>query len=203
MPNADIFAGLGLFTRRGFLDAETCHRIRYEMSSAARTPALVRPLGEATGTADEMARRTGIAEVSADTTTLVQDLLLAIKPALETHFQVSLAGCQEPQFYIYEEGDFFLPHRDRDNDPLAPDHVKARQVSVSIFLNDRVDGPEREPYRGGAFVFYGRRGGEGGATFGIPLESEEGMCVAFRSDWIHEVRPITSGRRYSIVTWFY
>ena len=28
------------------------------------------------------------------------------------------------------------------------------------------------------------------------------MFVAFRSDWIHEVKPVTSGRRYSIVTWF-
>jgi predicted 2-oxoglutarate/Fe(II)-dependent dioxygenase YbiX len=203
MPNADIFARLGLFTRRGFLDVEACRRIRQEMSSAALTPALVRPIGEATGTADELARRTGIAEVSAATTTLVQDRLQAIQPALEAHFQVRLTGCQEPQFYIYEQGDFFLPHKDRDTDPLAPDHVKARQASVSIFLNDQMDGADRQPYRGGALVFYARRGGDGGKNLGLPLESEEGMCVAFRSDWIHEVQPIASGRRYSIVTWFY
>jgi SM-20-related protein len=173
------------------------------MSSAALTPALVRPIGEATGTDNEMARRTGIAEVSAATTALVRDRLLAVKPALEKHFKMQLAGCQEPQFYIYEEGDFFQPHQDRGTDPLAPDHIKARLASVSIFLNDQAGGSDRQPYSGGALVFYGRRGGDGGPTFGIPLESEEGMCVAFRSDWIHEVRPITTGRRYSIVTWFY
>lgn len=202
MPNANIFAGLGLFTRRGFLDAETCRQIRNEMTSAARTPALVRPVGEATGTANELARRTGIAEVSAGTTALVRDRLLAAKPALEQHFQLRLAGCEELQFLIYGEGDFFQPHQDRGNDPLAPAHIKARLASVSILLNDQAVGSGREPYSGGVLVFYGRPG-DGGATFGIPLQSEEGMCVAFRSDWIHEVRPITWGRRYSVVTWFH
>jgi predicted 2-oxoglutarate/Fe(II)-dependent dioxygenase YbiX len=203
MPNASIFAGLGLFTRRGFLDGQACRQIRQEMSAAALVPAMVRPVNQAAGEVNDTARRTGIATVAAETAALVEQRLLALRPALEAHFHVPLAGCQAPQFYIYEEGDFFLPHRDRDNDPLAPEHVKARQVAISVFLNDGTEGPDRQPYRGGALVFYGSRGGPGGAAFGIPLESEEGMCVGFRSDWVHEVRPITSGRRYCIVTWFY
>src|SRR5436190_18353035 len=122
MRNAGIYAGLGLFTLRSFLEAEACRQIRREMSSSLLTPAMVRPVNQATGVVNETARRTGIAEVSAKTDALVDSRLLAIKPAVESHFRVQLAGCQAPQFYIYDEGDFFLPHRDRDTDSLAPDH---------------------------------------------------------------------------------
>jgi predicted 2-oxoglutarate/Fe(II)-dependent dioxygenase YbiX len=202
MPNADIFAQFGLFVRRGFLDAESCRRIRLEMSSAARTRAMVRPAGQAIRVVDETMRKTDVAEVSAATAALIESRLLAMQPALETHFQVQLSGCQGPQFYVYEEGDFFIPHQDRSTDPLAPDDVKSRQVSVSIFLNDTIGGLDHPPYRGGAMVFYGTKGDHGGTTFGIPLESEAGMFIAFRSDWMHEVQPITNGRRYSIVAWY-
>jgi predicted 2-oxoglutarate/Fe(II)-dependent dioxygenase YbiX len=202
MPNADILAHLGLFVRRGFLDAASCRLIRQEMSLGARSLALVRPLGEAVGVVDDLVRRTGVAEVAAPTTALVEARLLAIQPALEAHFGVRLTGGQGPRFYIYDEGDFFLPHQDRGTDPLAPADVQARQVSVSILLNDEAGGTDGQPYRGGALVFHGRRGARGDATFAIPLAGEEGMLVAFRSDWVHEVRPILSGQRYSIVTWF-
>jgi predicted 2-oxoglutarate/Fe(II)-dependent dioxygenase YbiX len=202
MPNATILGHLGLFVRRGFLSADSCRQIRSDMAGAVRTPAMIRPAGAADGVLDETTRRTGVASVSALTTALVEDQLRAIQPALEEHFQVQSAGWQRLQFYIYEEGDFFSPHRDKDaEDPVAPDWVRARQLSVSIFLNDATGGVEGESYAGGTLVFYGRRGDRDGAGFRIPLESEEGMLVAFRSDWIHEVKPVTRGRRYCIVTW--
>jgi len=203
MPNVAILGHLGLFLRRRFLSAECCRQIRNEMAAAARVPAMIRPAGEPGGVLDQTTRRTGVASVCASTTRMVEDLLLAIQPALERHFLVQLAGWQKPQFYIYEEGDFFLPHRDRDSeDPVAPDWVRARQVSVSIFLNDVRGGLDAEPHGGGSLVLYGHRGDRSGSGFALPLESEEGMFVAFRSDWVHEVKPVTSGRRYSIVTWY-
>ena len=203
MPNATILAHLGLFVRRRFLSTESCQSIRAEIASGARVAATVRPVGQADGVVDEQSRRTGVVKISPLTTTLVQDRLLALKPELETHFRVQLSGCQRLQFYLYEEGDFFVPHQDRnDMDPLAPEWLKARRVSASILLNDETGGLDGETYRGGSLVFHGRRGDRSGSSYGIPLESEEGMFVAFPSDWIHEVRPIASGRRYSIVTWF-
>jgi predicted 2-oxoglutarate/Fe(II)-dependent dioxygenase YbiX len=204
MPNVALLGHLGLFVRRGFLSAESCRQIRAEMATAARISAMVRPSGEPGGILDHTTRRTGVASVSASTIATVEDQLRATLPALQEYFGVRLAGWQQPQFYIYEEGDFFLAHRDSDPaDPSAPDWIKARQVSVSIFLNDVRGNLDSEPHGGGALVFHGRRGDRAGEGFGIPLESEEGMFVAFRSDWIHEVKPVTSGRRYSIVTWFF
>jgi predicted 2-oxoglutarate/Fe(II)-dependent dioxygenase YbiX len=204
MPNAGIFAGLGFFVRRGFLDAEACAQIRREMSSAARIPAKVRRINETDGAVDEMLRRTDAVQLSPATTAFVESRLLALKPALEEHFKVELSGCQGSQFYIYEEGDFFVPHQDRaTDDEVAPEHFKVRQISVSVFLNDGTHAGDGESYRGGALVFYGRRGDRDAPSSGVPLESETGMFVAFRSDWLHEVRPVASGRRYSIVTWFF
>jgi predicted 2-oxoglutarate/Fe(II)-dependent dioxygenase YbiX len=203
MPNATILSHLGLFVRREFLSPESCREIRGEMAAAVREPAMIRPLGQADGVLDEKTRRTGVASVSAATIAMVEDQLRATQPALEEYFKVQPTGWQRLQFYIYERGDFFAAHRDKDDaDPVSPDYVRARQLSVSIFLNDARGGLAGEAYGGGALVFYGQRGDRGGAVFRIPLEGEEGMFVAFRSDWLHEVQPVTSGRRYTIVTWF-
>jgi predicted 2-oxoglutarate/Fe(II)-dependent dioxygenase YbiX len=202
MPTA-LLSHLGLFVRRGFLDAESCRLIRGEMASVDKAPALIRPLGQAGAIVDQAARRTGVAHVSAPTLALVEDRLRATMPTLASHFHVALVGWQQPQFYIYEEGDFFKLHLDRADDPIAPEWIRSRQVSVSILLNDEQGGPDRQAYQGGELVFHGHRGDRTGTAFEIPLKGEEGMFIAFPSDWFHEVRPVTSGRRYSIVTWFF
>lgn len=203
MTNATLLGHLGLFVRRGFLSTEACRRIRAEMAAAARELAMVRPAGQAGGVLDQETRRTGIADVPASVTAVVESQLHAVQPAVEEFFQLQSSGWQRPQFYIYEAGDFFAAHRDTDTaDETAPEWVRARQVSVSIFLNTMRGGLDGEPYDGGTLVFHGARGDRIGVGFGIPVESEEGMFVAFRSDCVHEVRPVTSGRRYSIVTWF-
>jgi len=203
MPTAAILGHLGLFVRRAFLSPESCRQIRNEMAAAARIPAMIRPRGAADGVIDHDTRRTAVASVAESTTAIVNEQLRAIKPTLEEFFQLQTTEWQRPQFYIYEPGDFFTAHRDSDAyDPVAPEWVKRRQVSVSILLNDARGGVDAEPFGGGSLVFHGARGDQHGSGFGIPLESEEGMFVAFRSDWIHEVKPVTSGRRYSIVTWY-
>jgi predicted 2-oxoglutarate/Fe(II)-dependent dioxygenase YbiX len=203
MPSTSILTHLGLFVRRGFLDAESCRLIRDEMVSVDKAPALIRPLGQTGGVLDQSGRRTGVAHVSASTIALIEGRLQATMSSLASHFHVQLAGWQRPQFYIYEEGDFFKLHLDRDDDPIAPDWVRSRQVSVSILLNDERGGVAAEAYRGGTLVFHGHRRDLKGTAFEFPLKGEEGMFIAFPSDWYHEVRPVTSGRRYSIVTWFF
>src|SRR5262245_16866019 len=114
MPNAAILARLGLFVRRGFLGAASCRQIRDEMAAATQVPAMIRPAGAAGGILDRATRRTGVASLSGATTAIVEDELRAIQPALGEHFALRLEGWQRPQFYIYDEGDFFAAHRDSD-----------------------------------------------------------------------------------------
>ena len=159
MPNVTILGHLGLFVRPGFLNPASCRLIRAEMASASAIPAMIRPVGQAGGVLDQTTRRTGVANVSASTNSSWRNAA-ATMPALEKHFQVTLTGWQEPQFYIYEEGDFFVVHRDKDEDPDAPDGQIA--TGLGLDLPERREGRPRPSLMAAALVFYGARGDRSG-----------------------------------------
>jgi SM-20-related protein len=201
MPNADFFTNFGLFVAKDFFDAELRATLLSEVRSATDAPATVGIKG-ATYAVDESVRKTKWAEVSEATKSFVKERLLALKPALERHFDMTLSDCQEPQFLIYREGDFFHPHRDSDHEPDAAEFSRERQVSTSIFLNGESDVPGSDVYGGGSLRFYGLMEDPRMKERAIPVIGEPGLLVAFRSELVHDVTPVTHGERFSIVTWF-
>lgn len=80
----------------------------------------------------------------------------------------------------YEVGGFYREHKDSFKD-------RPRAVSCSFALND--------DYEGGEFAFFGRE---------LVYKLKKGSCIMFPSNFMypHEIMPVTSGTRYSIVTWF-
>jgi predicted 2-oxoglutarate/Fe(II)-dependent dioxygenase YbiX len=80
----------------------------------------------------------------------------------------------------YETGQFYTQHTDSFTQ-------MPRVLSCSIALND--------DYEGGEFAFFG---GE------IKHKIPKGGALLFPSNFMypHEIMPVTSGTRYSIVTWF-
>jgi predicted 2-oxoglutarate/Fe(II)-dependent dioxygenase YbiX len=80
----------------------------------------------------------------------------------------------------YEVGSFYIEHVDSFK-------ARPRAVSCSFVLND--------DYEGGEFAFFGGS---------IKYKLEKGACIMFPSNFMypHEITPVTSGTRYSIVTWF-
>ena len=80
----------------------------------------------------------------------------------------------------YEVGGFYIPHTD---------HFKnvPREISCSFMLND--------DYEGGEFAFFDRE---------LVYKLKKGSCIMFPSNFMypHEIMPVTSGTRYSIITWF-
>jgi predicted 2-oxoglutarate/Fe(II)-dependent dioxygenase YbiX len=80
----------------------------------------------------------------------------------------------------YEVGDFYTTHTDSFKD-------RPRTVSCSFILND--------DYEGGEFAFFDRE---------LVYNLKKGSCIMFPSNFMypHEIMPVTSGTRYSIVTWF-
>ena len=80
----------------------------------------------------------------------------------------------------YETGGYCLPHIDSFS--KIP-----RAVSCSMLLND--------DYKGGEFAFFDRK---------IKYNLSKGDIIMFPSNYMypHEVMPIISGTRYSIITWF-
>jgi SM-20-related protein len=202
MPAADFFTRLGLFAKPGFLDPELCGRIRDEIVSSTRAPATVRESGDDYGV-DEDTRRTKLAQVPDRTASLVGQRLLAVKTEIERHFDVGLAGMQKLGFLVYSEGDYFQRHVDRGAHEQDAEFAKERRVSAVIFLNGDSEKPREGAYGGGALTFYGLLGDGQGAGVGLPLDPEPGLLIAFPSDVVHEVTPVTYGERYTVVTWFF
>jgi len=201
MPNAEFFAAMGFFTRRGFLDPDTCAHLRAEVKRAPASPATVRADARSYEV-DRATRSTDWAEVVPEAVDLVEERLASVLPEVARHYELPLTGVQPLQFLVYEQGDFFERHRDRAEGDDAPSFSRARSVAAIIFLNGEGDPGSGEAYRGGALTLYGLVDQSDAETLGFPLEAEEGLLVTFPADVVHEVRPVEAGERYTVVTWF-
>ena len=80
----------------------------------------------------------------------------------------------------YNEGQFYIQHTDSFKN-------QQRAVSCSFHLND--------DYEGGEFAFFDRE---------IIIRAGKGGAILFPSNFMfpHEVMPVLSGTRYSIITWY-
>ena len=115
-----------------------------------------------------------------------------IKPKIEEHFGITTDEIEEPQFLHYEEGDFFVAHQD-GNTPVIRDQTLARRISLVVFLSDP------SAYEGGALTLHGSYPNwEDRQT----IEADAGSLIAFRAETTHEVTPLISGERFTIVSWY-
>jgi len=80
----------------------------------------------------------------------------------------------------YEKGGLYIQHTDESKE-------YTRRVSISFLLN--------EEYEGGELQFFGD----------YKVQGETGSAIIFPSNFCypHEVLPIKSGTRYSIITWVF
>jgi predicted 2-oxoglutarate/Fe(II)-dependent dioxygenase YbiX len=203
MLNADYLSKLGFFIAKDFLDDDLCAKIRSEMCLGSNIPAMVTSGKEEI--IKENVRKNKVVQVSASSISFFKSRLLAIKPILEEHFKLSLTDCQEPQFLAYKQGDFFIFHSDRSDEQDKPEYVKARQISVVIFLNSAASEYEIDSYSGGSLKFYAYDivSDSSLKNAGFSLSGETGLLIAFRSDIRHQVQTVTSGERFTIVSWFF
>ena len=128
--------------------------------------------------------------------------LMDLKPILEAHFHLEISHCQTPQFLLYRPGDFYRPHSDNIKRKDAEEAIRERKISIVIFLNDSDEHQVQQSYTGGALTFHDLFKDLRGRKYVFPLDGETGLLVAFRSDIIHEVKPVTWGERLTIVSWF-
>ncbi len=194
MPESDLAAHFNLFLLPNFLDAESCARLREELAIAPTTQAPVYIEGTP-GSIHETVRKTTSLHPADETFSQVHQHLMRQKSALEAHFGTSLTDCERPQFLRYEKGDFFVRHQDGNTHQLDFDHLRVRRISIVVFLNDSSVEPQENCFSGGSLSFYD-------STTTFPLMGETGLLVAFRADTFHEVLPVTSGERFTIISWF-
>jgi predicted 2-oxoglutarate/Fe(II)-dependent dioxygenase YbiX len=59
----------------------------------------------------------------------------------------------------------------------------------------------RDGYGGGELVLYGLIDDPKWQKFGFPIVATPGLLIAYRSNQMHEIKPIKFGQRYTIVAW--
>jgi SM-20-related protein len=194
-----LLSRLGLFLNEDFLDVSQCREMVQEMRSATPEDAEVYT-GEDREQLEQSLRRAKKLKPTDRVRRLLEDRLEQLNPQLEKAFSVSLGGFQPPQFLAYGPGHFHAAHRDTRSG--ATDAIAQRMVSVVVFLNDHSEEPRDGCYGGGSLVLGGLVPGLGDDR-GFPVAPAAGSAVAFRSDTVHEVKPVTHGERFTIVSWFY
>jgi SM-20-related protein len=198
MNAEELAAGLELFLDGAFFDARECEALLAELRASGGAAATVYDR-DAPGSVDERMRRTSRLKPSHETVEFVRRRLDERIPALEEHFRVTLAECEEPQFLRYDVGGFFVAHQDGGTGLIRSER-ELRKVSVVVFLNRQTDDDEPGTYRGGPLVLHAYLMSSEDER--LPLACEPGTLAAFRASTTHEVLPVTGGERYTIACWF-
>jgi predicted 2-oxoglutarate/Fe(II)-dependent dioxygenase YbiX len=198
MAHHTFLRQLGLFTLPNFLSPEQCARLRKLADRSSGHAARVYKKGEAR--LDETHRKTLDVALSEADKREVEQKIRALRANLEQHFGGNLGGIDSVRCLVYGPGDFFTLHADAVESEKY-DFLGRRRISVVIFLND----PNHpvEAYQGGQLSFYGLMNAPGRERFGFSADSETGLLVAFPATMLHEVSPITQGKRYTLVSWFF
>jgi predicted 2-oxoglutarate/Fe(II)-dependent dioxygenase YbiX len=104
----------------------------------------------------------------------------AVQRYLEIHPKAQINRDTGYQLLRYETGQFYVQHVDS-----TINHN--RSISCSLILNDG--------YAGGEFAFFDQK---------VTVNPPKGSALLFPSNFMfpHEILPVTSGVRYSVVTWF-
>jgi SM-20-related protein len=181
-----------------FLDDATCAAIIREADASESNRAMVYGQGDS-GHVYDRVRKASRLELPPTTTEFVNRRLLEHMKTLEQHFSISLTDCEQPQFLRYGVGDFFVAHQDGNTGLLRLTSDAERKISVVIFLN-RQDDRDADSYSGGSLKFSDYRAEQPYSEFELPVQ--RGMLVAFRAELTHEVTPVISGQRYSVVSWY-
>lgn len=84
------------------------------------------------------------------------------------------------QFTRYEAGEYYGPHFD-----IGPGKLTERKLSLTVQLS------APDAYTGGELIIYPE----------FVASKDQGSMTVFPSFMCHDVRPVTSGVRYSLVSW--
>jgi len=202
MPSADFFRHLGFFVVREFLEPQLVANLLWEMKVAPKKKAAMMT-ASGVDCVDEDTRKVQTSVLSKEIRVLLEEQLFSLIPGLERHFNVALAGCESPHYLVYGSGDFFKPHADGGESAGKSPAACRRRISAVIFLNRESKEPAEGTYGNGCLTFYGLLDGPQWERCALPLNPETGLLIAFPADKIHEVTPVSHGKRFTVATWFY
>jgi predicted 2-oxoglutarate/Fe(II)-dependent dioxygenase YbiX len=133
----------------------------------------------------------------ADTVLAMVDAALdAVRMPIASFYGLTLRSREGASFLRYETGGFYKPHVDRAHVPSWP-LAEKRQVTIVLFVDSSREAEPSGGFSGGRLRLF--------PDDGDPIEvvGKGGTLVAFPAAMRHEVTRVTSGRRDTIVDWFY
>ena len=105
----------------------------------------------------------------------------AIREVNDTVYGFDVSEFREGfQFTRYEVGEYYGPHFD-----IGPGRLSERKLSLTVQLS------APEDYTGGELIIYPE----------FEASKDQGTMTVFPSFMCHDVRPVTTGVRYSLVSW--
>jgi predicted 2-oxoglutarate/Fe(II)-dependent dioxygenase YbiX len=182
-----------IFISPDVMDAPTCRRVQAAMDAGTPEPAEV--LADGFEIQDDVRRATQI-EVADTVLAMVDATLDAVRIPIASFYRLVLQSREGASFLRYETGGFYRPHIDRAHVPSWP-LTERRQITAILFLESARDVEPSGGFNGGVLRLFPDDGAP------IDIVPKAGTLVAFPASMRHEVTRVTSGRRDTIVDWFY
>ncbi len=182
-----------IFISPDVMDAPMCRRVQAAMD--AGTPELAEVLGDGFELQEDVRRATQI-DIADTVLAMVDATLDGVRIPIASFYQLVLQSREGASFLRYETGGFYRPHVDRAHVPSWP-LTERRQVTIVLFLESAREVEPSGGFGGGLLRLFPDDGDP------IDIAAQAGTLVAFPASMPHEVTRVTSGRRDTIVDWFY
>jgi PKHD-type hydroxylase len=129
-------------------------------------------------------------KLNEDTKWLYHKIIKEIHKVNQENYDYILKYIEDLQFSEYDKNyqGFYSKHTDCSDNESIENDFSIRKLSFSIQLSDPKD------YEGGELVIYKD-------SQKLIAPKEKGTIIFFLSNIVHEVKPVTKGTRYSLVSW--
>lgn len=195
-----------VFRKPSFLSSEDSAALIVKANHASTYPTAVAAQGTRLVKGD--IRRTSKVEMPDHLLKPVIRKLQDLIPTLQMYFGTVLRKPQPLQFLRYQPGDFYRIHKDNGNlriqevGEAVPPYIAARKLTAVVFLNAEDGFGGRNSFSGGELVLHSKTSLQDPVDLRLPITMGPGLLVVFPSSTLHEVIPVHSGVRYSLVSWF-
>lgn len=145
----------------------------------------------------EEVRRASEIDVADEVLAVIDRCLDAQLPSIASFYRLPLQSREGASFLRYETGGFYKPHVDRAHVPSWPS-TSRREVTAVLFLESSRDVDPSGGFGGGLLRLF-----PDDSRTPFDITPTRGTLVAFPAKMRHEVTRVTSGRRDTVVDWFY
>lgn len=201
-----LLAALGLRMYPGAVDAQLCEELSAAMRAADGARSAVYDDKGERPIIDDVVRRSYTLHIADPLKSKVEDAMRTLHLRVERDFESHLLAPDRFDFLRYGPGDRFVAHVDApryERGDQADVRLTRRRVSVVLFVNDGDGVGDTGGYEGGNLLIRAYEGADDElTTLGFGLPQAAGTVVAFPAQLWHEVTPVVTGQRLTVVGWF-